>query len=119
MVFTDPPWNVNYGNVSHKESERAILNDHMSEEDFFSFLDKVFCQMGRVSVPGAMVYVVMSSSEWGNLMMTMEANNFKWSTTIVWVKNSLILSRRDYHTRYELIWYGWKEGDSRVCPLEY
>ena len=118
MVFTDPPWNVDYGNVSHNESERAILNDHMSGEDFFSFLDNVFTQMERVTVTGGMVYVVMSSSEWSTLMATMKTNGFKWSTTIVWVKNSLILSRRDYHTRYELIWYGWKEGGPRICPLE-
>jgi DNA modification methylase len=32
---------------------------------------------------------------------------FKWQ--LVWVKDSLVLSRADYHFRHENILYGWKE----------
>ena len=28
------------------------------------------------------------------------------------------MSRKDYHTKYEPIWYGWLEGAPRLCPLE-
>ena len=28
-----------------------------------------------------------------------------------------MLSRKDYHTQYEPIWYGWLEGEKRLCPL--
>jgi DNA modification methylase len=118
MVFTDPPWNVDYGSVPHNDSERSILNDNMSGEDFLIFLSHVFSNMANISQPGALVYVVMSSSEWARLMLVMEEAGFRWSTTIIWVKDSLILSRRDYHTRYEPIWYGWREGAARLCPLE-
>jgi DNA modification methylase len=118
MVFTDPPWNVDYGNVPHNGSERAILNDNMSGEDFLQFLSRVFSNMAAISIPGAMVYVVMSSSEWSSLTRVMEDTGFRWSTTIIWVKDSLILSRRDYHTRYEPIWYGWRDGAARLCPLD-
>jgi DNA modification methylase len=118
MVFTDPPWNVDYGSVPHNDSERSILNDNMSGEDFLIFLSHVFSNMANISQPGALVYVVMSSSEWSNLTRVMQESGFRWSTTIIWVKDSLILSRRDYHTRYEPIWYGWREGAARLCPLE-
>ena len=37
---------------------------------------------------------------------------------IIWAKDTLVLSRKDYHTQYEPIWYGWLEGDKRLCPLE-
>ncbi len=29
---------------------------------------------------------------------------------MIWVKNSLVLGRQDYHWRHEPILYGWKEG---------
>ena len=28
------------------------------------------------------------------------------------------MSRKDYHTKYEPIWYGWKDDAPRLCPLE-
>jgi hypothetical protein len=35
MVFTDPPWNVNYGATDHPSwKKRTILNDCMPTEDF-------------------------------------------------------------------------------------
>ena len=34
------------------------------------------------------------------------------SECLVWVKNSLVLGRQDYHWRHEPILYGWKEGES-------
>jgi DNA modification methylase len=30
----------------------------------------------------------------------------------------LVLSRKDYHTQYEPLWYGWLDGGSRLCPLD-
>jgi DNA modification methylase len=29
-----------------------------------------------------------------------------------------VLSRKDYHTKYEPIFYGWKEGKARLHPLD-
>ena len=46
MMFTDPPWNVDYGNVKHNNMQgykpRKILNDSMSPERFREFLDAAF-----------------------------------------------------------------------------
>lgn len=50
-------------------------------------------------------------------MLTLSDNGFHWSSTIIWNKDRLVLSRKDYHTKYEPIWYGWKEGEARLCPL--
>ena len=121
MVFTDPPWNVNYGAVREGNAQgykpRTILNDFMGTEDFKDFMLSAFSSMSTASKDGAMTYVVMSAQEWGNMMLTLARNGYHWSSTIVWNKDSLVLSRKDYHTKYEPIWYGWKEG-SRLCPLE-
>lgn len=118
VVFTDPPWNVDYGGSSHPSwKQRSIMNDSMSTEQFGVFLSKAFEAMSDVLVDGAMVYVVMSGQEWGNIMQVMEKCGYHWSSTIIWAKDTLVLSRKDYHTQYEPIWYGWKNG-TRVCPLE-
>lgn len=122
MVFTDPPWNVNYGAVQEGNAQgykpRTILNDFMGTEDFKNFMDSIFAQMKENSKKGCPTYVVMSAQEWGNMMLTLAMNDYHWSSTIIWNKSSLVLSRKDYHTKYEPIWYGWLEGESRLCPLE-
>ena len=118
-VFTDPPWNVDYGADSKHPSwkPRQILNDKMTTEQFREFLLKAFTAMKQVCEAGCMTYVVMSGQEWGNLMSVMREAGFHWSSTIIWKKDTLVLSRKDYHTQFEPIWYGWLEG-SRLCPLQ-
>jgi DNA modification methylase len=120
IVFTDPPWNVDYGSDEKHPSwkPRTILNDHMSTEMFGEFLTKSIVCIKSSVVPGAMVYMVMSAQEWGNLMNVMADCGFHWSSTIIWAKDSLVLSRKDYHTRYEPIWYGWVDDNKRLCPLK-
>ena len=122
MVFTDPPWNVNYGAVKEGNpmgyKPRTILNDSMSTSDFKDFMGSAFAMMAMYSKKGCPTYVVMSAQEWGNLMLALHENNYHWSSTIIWNKSHLVMSRKDYHTKYEPIWYGWLEGAPRLCPLE-
>lgn len=117
IVFTDPPWNVNYGQENERWKQRSILNDYMPTEDFKHFMESAFLCMNNASKEGAMTYVVMSAQEWGNLMLALAENDYHWSSTIIWAKDQLVLSRKDYHTQYEPIWYGWKNG-SRLHPLK-
>lgn len=118
-LFTDPPWNVDYGaDAKHPNwRPRQILNDKMSTEQFGAFLLGAFSAMREVSEPGCMTYIVMSAQEWGNIMVTMRQAGFHWSSTIIWAKDTLVLSRKDYHTQYEPIWYGWLDGDNKAKRL--
>ena len=36
--------------------------------------------------------------------------------TLVWVKDSFVLGRSDFHYRHELLLYGWKKGRHRRPP---
>lgn len=119
MVFTDPPWNVAYGtNVDKGNAQgykvRTILNDSMTTEQFHDFMDSIFASMKKATEPGCPTYVVMSAQEWGNLMLSLKDNGYHWSSTIIWAKDTLVLSRKDYHTQYEPIWYGWEDSASRL-----
>lgn len=122
MVFTDPPWNVNYGAVKEGNPRgykpRTIMNDSMSTDDFKDFMGSAFAMMAMHSKKGCPTYVVMSAQEWGNLMLSLYENGYHWSSTIIWNKSHLVMSRKDYHTKYEPIWYGWLDGAPRLCPVE-
>ena len=123
MCFTDPPWNVNYGDPEHSynpkwKNGRQILNDSMTTDEFKNFMGEAFNTLNSALVDGGIVYVVMSAQEWGNLMLELYENGMHWSSTIIWAKDTGVLSRKDYNTQYEPIWYGWKDGASRVHPVK-
>ena len=77
MVFTDPPWNVDYGGTSHPSwKQRSIMNDKMSTEEFGGFLFKAFNAQKEVLQEGAMIYIVMSAQEWGNITWALTETGF-------------------------------------------
>ena len=55
-------------------------------------------------------YVCMSSSELHTLQKAWLNAGGKWSTFVIWAKNSFTLGRADYQRQYEPILYGWKQG---------
>ena len=55
-------------------------------------------------------YIAMSSSELDTLQQAFRAAGGKWSTFIIWAKNTFTLGRADYQRQYEPILYGWKDG---------
>lgn len=119
LANTDPPWNVAIGtNTAYgdKKKYRAIENDALGI-DFPEFLRKTVASIHHALVPGGAVYCVMSTSEWPAVDFALRGGGFYWSATIIWVKDRLILSARDYHTQFEPIWYGWKEGAGRIRPV--
>lgn len=118
MIFTDPPWNVNYGdNDNPKYKSRTILNDHMPEDEWADFVMGFCTSLKIASKGGCMTYLVMSAQEWAVVDKTLRDSGFHWSSTIIWSKDKLVLSRKDYHTQYEPIWYGWNADDTRLSPL--
>jgi hypothetical protein len=52
----------------------------------------------------------MSSSELDTLQRAFRAAGGKWSTFVIWAKNTFTLGRADYQRQYEPILSGWKEG---------
>jgi DNA modification methylase len=63
-----------------------------------------------LSVTKGACYICMSSSELHALQRAFTAAGGKWSTFVIWAKNTFTLGRADYQRQYEPILYGWKEG---------
>ncbi|UZR28101.1 site-specific DNA-methyltransferase [Methylococcus mesophilus] len=113
MVFTDPPYNVNYANSAKDKlrgKHRAILNDNLGE-GFSDFLLAALTPM-LAHCKGA-VYIAMSSSELDTLQSAFRTAGGHWSTFIIWAKNTFTLGRADYQHQYEPILYGWAAGAQR------
>lgn len=111
MVFTDPPYNVDYGQTMKdnvRGKPRKIKNDNLGA-DFQQFLNDACTQMVRVC-KGAL-YICMSSSELHTLFRAFTEAGGKWSTFIIWGKNHFTMGRADYQRQYEPILYGWPEGN--------
>jgi DNA modification methylase len=122
LIWSDPPWNVNYGGGVDIENEqgykvRAMNNDNLGDK-FPFFVEKFTTRMFEFSLPGAPIYVVMGAQEWPVIDHWLRTCGFHWSSTIVWVKDQLILSRKDYHTQFEPIWYGWNGDAARLMVVE-
>lgn len=117
ICWTDPPWNVAYGETDHPTwKSRTIENDNLGDK-FPEFVSS-FCKIIHINLqPGAMIYLVMSAQEWHVIQSTLLDVGFHWSSTIIWAKDRLVLSRKDYHTQYEPIWYGWRDDAPRLAPL--
>lgn len=117
LVWTDAPWNVDYGGSEHPTfKKRQINNDNLGEQ-FVIFVELFIAQLWRATVPGAIIYAVMGGEEWPVIDSELRKIGFHWSSTIVWVKDQMVLSRKDYHAQYEPIWYGWKGDAPRVCEV--
>lgn len=113
MVFTDPPYNVNYANSAKDKlrgKHRPILNDALGA-GFYDFLYDALALI-NAHTRGA-IYVAMSSSELDTLQSAFRAAGGHWSTFIIWAKNTFTLGRADYQRQYEPILYGWPESAER------
>jgi len=109
MVFTDPPYNINYGNIKHpKFKVREIENDNMSGSEFKDFVQgfvsniKLYCN--------GIVYCWSGQGEDGRIMFTVLDENLHHSTTIIWNKDQFTLGRGKYQNKYEPCWFGWVDS---------
>ena len=110
MTFCDPPYNVDYANTPKDKlrgKHRPILNDNLGGS-FEAFLCDACVNI--LSVTKGACYICMSSSELDTLQRAFRAAGGKWSTFVIWAKNTFTLGRADYQRQYEPILYGWKDG---------
>ena len=107
MVFTDPPYNVDYAPEDRDGKARRIANDNLGQ-DFGAFLGQVCTHL--VACSQGAIYIAMSSSELHTLKQAFCDAGGHWSTFLIWAKDRFTLGRSDYQRQYEPILYGWPEG---------
>jgi len=111
LVFTDPPYNVDYSGRG-ANNLGTIKNDNMSAEDFEQFCRDIFITYSAIMKPLACIYVCHPDSASAPKIAFEKtfAEQFKKSSTIIWMKQSAGMGWQDYRAQHEPILYGWKEG---------
>jgi len=118
-MFTDPPYGVSYGDKNGflnavspaNRIQKPIENDQLSPEECLELWTKAWLQAERVLKSGGVFYICSADSDL-MMMMMMSITNAKLllKQSLVWVKNNIVLGRRDYKCKHENILYGWKGG---------
>ena len=98
MVFTDPPYGVNYQGIKNDEPEQLEI-----------LLTKAFKNYACFVKQGAPIYV-FHSDRMAHIFHTVFRNFCHFSSMIIWKKPALVLSRTDYQSIHEPCMYGWLKG---------
>ena len=118
MVFTDPPYNVNYksrgghGYAEGKFAHKSVFNDNKTTEEFQQFLYDCFTNVDSSIKKGTPVYIWHND---GGFKAEPFYNVFKrlgWTrdSSIIWVKNNSSMGWQFYRQKHETCSYGWKAG---------
>jgi DNA modification methylase len=119
MVWTDPPYGVDYGAKAdwiHQhgggQRRRAIENDSLKPAELQKLFAAALDAARRYAAPGAVVYATVPSLFIKHFIQGLENAGFSYRHCLIWVKQTHVLGRSDYHYRHEPILYGWLENGS-------
>ena len=107
-VWTDPPYGVAY--VGKTADALTIENDNLSIPEMAAFLTSIFNLVVDSTKPGAAWYVAAPHGRVGLAFSQALDSLDVWRHSLVWVKNTLVMGRADYHYKHEVIYYGWTPG---------
>jgi DNA modification methylase len=117
MVWTDPPYGVSYGEKTAwmekngaQRTRRPIANDSLKPEEVRDLFGAALQAAVEHAEVGATIYATVPSVYLKFFIQGMEASGFAYKHQLVWVKQSLVMGRSDYHYRHEPILYGWVEN---------
>lgn len=109
-VWTDPPYGVDY--VGKTKEALTIQNDTMDVPELTDFLRSSLGAALTKCRPGSAWYVAAPHGPIGIAFSTCLTELGVWKHSLVWVKDSLVMGRADYHYRHEPLYYGWTPGGS-------
>lgn len=112
VVWTDPPYGVDYVG----KTEEALTIEGDGRGSVLDLLYDVFPAALDVCEPGASWWVCSPPGPDVEPFVVVLNELDILRQGLVWVKDSLVLGRSDYHYRHEPIWYGWVPGGSHTAP---
>lgn len=113
LWLTDPPYGVSYqakveGQGRTKASE--ITNDDLPLEEMAKFWEAIATAAhGATTDKCSYYWFACQGGDQMMMMMSISRANWKVRHELIWVKDSLVLGRCDYHYKHEPILYGWKQ----------
>ncbi len=111
MVFTDPPYNVNYSGKG-KSTSNTNKNDNMGETEFREMLKKWFANYSKHLKENGALYTCYASRTHREFEDALNANGFDVRNQIIWVKKVASMGWGDYRWKHEPILYCHKKEAS-------
>lgn len=113
MVFTDPPYNVNYSG-SGANTSTTIKNDNMTEEAFRALLAGAFAKYAAHIKRDGGIYVCYASRTHREFEDALNGAGFEVKQQIIWVKKVANMGWGDYRWKHEPILYAHLKGAGKV-----
>lgn len=109
MIFTDPPYNVDYQGGGKEKLKIANDNFATDEECGQKLWLPAFENMRNVSKDCCSYYCCMPQGGTHMMMMMMMMMKAGWQVKheLIWEKQSIVLNRADYNYQHEPILFGW------------
>ena len=112
LLLVDPPYGVAF--VESKESfakirvKKKILNDGIvSESEYAQFTKDWLAPVVPHFAAKHAAYVFNSDKMLFALRDGMERSGIRFAQLLIWVKNHVVVGRKDYLPQHELVAYGW------------
>ena len=115
MVFTDPPYNVNYAGMKFE----GILGDNQTEAEFIRFSMDFMKRIRESLRAGGAFYICSGYSSYPIFLYAARRAGLEFSTPIVWVKNSSALGWSDYRHKHEMVLKGRIGRQKKAQPILY
>jgi DNA modification methylase len=117
MVWTDPPYGINYASKNEylnrsdrgNRIQRPIAND--DSPNVHTLLANAL-RIGREwALPGAVAYATVPLGPLlPGFIDAFNTSGFNFRHLLVWVKQQFVIGMSDYHYRHEAVLYGWLDG---------
>jgi|ETNvirenome_6_85_1030632.scaffolds.fasta_scaffold33758_1 DNA modification methylase len=110
MVFTDPPYNVDY--EGYTEEKLTIKSDAMSEDEYIKFLSDTFGNYKNSVKRGGSLYVCHAFAWQMVTQQALKDHEIEVRNQIIWGKNTFAWGFGRYKFQHEPIFYCHIKGKS-------
>jgi len=109
MVFTDPPYNIDYQGAGENTSNH-IMSDNMSSEKFQEFLTETMKNYRETTKQGGGLYIFHSPKTQSQFEKAINDSGMTIKAQLIWNKPSAGLGMGDYRGKHEPFFYCGIDG---------
>jgi site-specific DNA-methyltransferase (adenine-specific) len=113
-ILVDPPYAVSYVegkrdfNKLGVNTDKVIIGDQLQSDEEYARFTSAWLEAVKPHLePYNACYIFNSDLMYPALRQGMKEAGFYYSQGLIWIKNTVVLGRKDYLPMHELIAYGW------------
>lgn len=117
LILTDPPYGVGYVEGKQdflktiqrdgKGKEFSVIKGDEVDGDYYQFSTKWLEAVKPHLKDKNSFYIFNGDTKLRELLNALNDTKYTKSSILIWLKNHVVVGRKDYHPQHELIVYGW------------